>query len=74
VTALRLRPVHKADYGKLYLIGCREAPSAVVAVRDRVLDGDGAPLEHWIAVPPHVATAREAVAWSFGMGEAEYRP
>ena len=48
--------------------------NAFVALRDRVLGPDGAPLEHWIGVPPHVATAREAVAWSFGMGEADYRP
>jgi hypothetical protein len=74
VAALRLSPVHEDEYGQLYHLGRRDDPSAFVAVRDRVLDTDGLPLEHWIAVPPHAATAREAVAWSFGMGEAEYRP
>jgi hypothetical protein len=74
VGALRLRPVQRDACGALYMIGAREDPSAFVAVEDRVLGPDGAPLEHWIGVPPHVATAREAVAWSFGMGEADYRP
>ncbi|MBL6081803.1 hypothetical protein JMJ56_27855 [Belnapia sp. T18] len=74
VAALRLRPVHEDEYGRLYQVGRREVPSTFVAVRDRVLGADGTPLEHWIAVPPHAATAREAVAWSFGMGETEYQP
>jgi hypothetical protein len=74
VAALGLPPIQEDDFGRLYQIGRRENPSAFVAVRDRVLDADGTPLEHWIAVPPHIATARKAVAWSFGMSEAEYRP
>ena len=35
---------------------------------------DGAPHVHWLPVPPHVATAREAVAWTFGKSERDYRP
>ncbi|MBC4019264.1 DUF6745 domain-containing protein [Siccirubricoccus deserti] len=62
------------SYGRLYLIGRREDPSIVVAVYDRVLKADGSPQEHWISVPPHIATAREALAWSFEMSEAEYQP
>jgi hypothetical protein len=27
-----------------------------------------------LSVPPHVATAREAVAWTFGLTEQEYAP
>ena len=49
-------------------------PSAFVAVRDWAVEADGAPIEHWIYVPPHMATARETVAWTFGMSEHEYRP
>jgi hypothetical protein len=74
MAALRPRPVQEDRYGRLYLIGRCEDPSIVVAVHDRVLEPDGSPLEHWISVPPHIATAHEAVAWSFGMNEAEYRP
>lgn len=72
--ALRPRPVQEDAAGRLYQLGRREDPSTFVAVWDQVLGADGAPVEHWISVPPHVATAREAVAWSFGLSEAEYRP
>ena len=74
VEALRLKPIHEDEYGRLYQFGLREDPSVFVAVRDHVLDSNGVPLEHWITVPPHAATAREAVAWSFSMSEAEYQP
>jgi hypothetical protein len=30
--------------------------------------------EHWISVLLHIATAWEALAWSFGMSEAAYQP
>lgn len=72
--ALRVRPVQEDAAGRLYQMGRLEDPSLFVAVHDRVLGADSAPIEHWISVPPHVATAREAVAWSFGLSEAEYRP
>jgi hypothetical protein len=74
MAVLRPRLVQEDAFGQLYQIGPREAPSAFVAVRDQVLGPDGTRLTHWISVPPHVATAREAVAWTFGMSEAEYRP
>jgi hypothetical protein len=74
MSALAPRPVQEDGFGRLYQIGPREAPSAFVEVDDRVLGPDGKPLRHWISVPPHMATAREAVAWTFGMGEAEYQP
>jgi hypothetical protein len=73
-TALRLRPVHADSFGRLFHFGDRLDPSAFVAVHDRAVEADGAPIEHWICVPPHMATAREAVAWTFGMSEHEYRP
>jgi hypothetical protein len=73
MAALRPRPVQKDARGRLYLIGRDEDPSVFVAVRDGLPASDGTEPEHWISVPPHVATAREAVAWSFGLSEAEYR-
>jgi hypothetical protein len=73
MAALRPRPVQEDARARLYQIGRDEDPSVFVAVRDGVLAPDGTELEDWISVPPHVATAREAVAWSFGMSEAEYR-
>jgi hypothetical protein len=61
MAVLRPRPVQEDAFGQLYQIGPREVPSAFVAVRDQVLGPDGTPLRHWISVPPHIATAREAV-------------
>ncbi|MFC7543868.1 DUF6745 domain-containing protein [Siccirubricoccus deserti] len=69
MAALRPRPMQEDAHGRLYLLGRSEDPSVFVAVHDRGLGPDGTPLEHWISVPPHVATAREAVACSFGMNE-----
>jgi hypothetical protein len=73
-SALRLCPIHTDSFGRLFHFGDRLDPNAFVAVRDRAVEADGAPIEHWICVPPHMATAREAVAWTFGMSEQEYRP
>ncbi len=35
---------------------------------------DGSHRDYWICVPPHVKTAREAVARTFRMREKEYDP
>lgn len=45
-----------------------------VAERDWVLGADNSLIEHWISMPPHVATAWEAMAWRFRIGEANYEP
>jgi hypothetical protein len=74
VAALRLRPVHADPFGRLFHFGDRLDPIAFVAVHDRAVGADGALIEHWICVPPHMATAREAVAWTFGMSEQDYQP
>jgi hypothetical protein len=43
-------------------------------VTDATPDPEGAERLHWLSVPPQVATAREAVAWTFGLTEQEYAP
>jgi hypothetical protein len=63
--ALKVHPVHSDECGQLFRFGDPRASSMFVTVKDRVLDANGAGLEHWISVPPHTATAREAVAWTF---------
>ncbi|MGD0109303.1 MAG: DUF6745 domain-containing protein [Rhodopila sp.] len=72
--AMRLRPVQADAFGRLFHFGDRLAPSVFVAVHDRAVEADGTAIEHWICVPPHMATAHEAVAWTFGMSEQAYRP
>ena len=73
VDAMGLAPIQEDGAGRFY----RLSPDGVlcaVRVRDRVAGADGTPLIHWMFVPPHVVTAREGVAWSFGLSEAEYAP
>jgi hypothetical protein len=60
--------------GAELFVGPAEAPTAVVRVEDAVSGPDGRRLLHWIPVPPHVATAREAVAWTFRKSEQTYAP
>jgi hypothetical protein len=71
VRALGREPVDEGPQGRLYRIGPEERPTMLVRVPD---PAPGGPREHWLPVPPHVATAREAVAWTFGAGEHGYSP
>jgi uncharacterized protein DUF6745 len=74
VAAAGIRPVQEDSLGELYMIGPEQTPLALVKVRDASPTADGVHREHWLSVPPHVATAREAVAWTFGMSESAYSP
>ena len=72
VAAARLAPVHADETGALYLIGPARDPLAYVRVEDATPRPDGTRAQHWLRVPPHVASAREAVAWTFGRSEQTY--
>jgi len=74
MAAARLRPVKTDAAGELYLVGPASDPLAFVRVLDATAEPGGEPNVHWLSVPPHVATAREAVAWTFGLGEQECAP
>jgi hypothetical protein len=74
IAAARLRPVQRDGAGELYLVGPPLDPLAFVRVVDSSPNPDGTTRLHWLGVPPHVATAREAVAWTFGLTEQEYAP
>jgi hypothetical protein len=74
VAAAGIRPVQEDSFGELYMIGPEQTPLALVKVRDASPTADGVHREHWLSVPPHMATAREAVAWTFGMSESAYHP
>jgi hypothetical protein len=51
-----------------------EEPLVMVEVRDSTLAPDGSRRAYWLQVPPGTRTARQAVAWTFGLGEDEYAP
>ena len=71
VRALGLASAREDGCGRLY----RFRPDLAMArVEDEVRGPGGAPLVHWMTVPPWILTPREAVAWSFGLGAADYAP
>lgn len=65
-----------ADYcGNLYsksLSG--DEPLVMVEVTNSTAEPDGTLKRYYLRVPPEVTSAREAVAWTFGMREEEYFP
>lgn len=72
--ALGTKPLDRGPMGALYVTRSPMAPTALVRVEDVVRGSNGRPHVHWLPVPPHVATAHEAVAWTFGKSERDYRP
>ncbi len=49
-------------------------PVVMVEVVNSTPEPDGSHRTYFLRVPPTTRTATAAVAWTFGMGEAEYRP
>jgi hypothetical protein len=72
VTAAGLEPVQTDDAGALYVIGSAQDPLALVKVAGGA--EDEVPGAHWLSVPPHAASAREGLAWTFGLSERAYFP
>jgi hypothetical protein len=74
--ALKAKPVDQDEFGILYRAPLRLAREhlAFVRVTNSTPEPDGSRRESYLRVPPTVRTAREAVAWTFGMSEEEYMP
>nr|BFE66437.1 hypothetical protein GCM10020063_109630 [Dactylosporangium thailandense] len=51
-----------------------DEPLVMVEVVNSTPEPDGTSRVYWLRVPPTTRTAREGVAWTFGLTEAEYRP
>jgi hypothetical protein len=50
-------------------------PIVMVEVMNATPEPDGSRKRYWLRVPPQMTTAREAVAWTFGLSEgSEYAP
>ena len=68
-------PVHSDEYGILYK---RQVPGdeeiAIVKVINSTPEQDGSHKDYYLRVPPATKTAKEAVAWTFGLKENEYNP
>jgi hypothetical protein len=73
--ATKAQQVHQDKYGILYK---KELPDdetlVVVRVKNSTPEPDGTFKDYFLRVPPQMQRAREAIAWTFGLEEEEYRP
>lgn len=51
-----------------------DEPLVMVEVINSSSEPDGSRRRYWLRVPPTTRSAREAVAWTFGLAPEEYRP
>jgi hypothetical protein len=51
-----------------------DEPLVMVEVTNSSPEPDGSRRRYWLRVPPTTRSAREAVAWTFGLAPEEYRP
>ncbi|MFF5079208.1 DUF6745 domain-containing protein [Actinoplanes sp. NPDC000266] len=51
-----------------------DEPLVMVEVVNSTPEPDGTSRVYWLRVPPQTSTAREGVAWTFGLTAAEYHP
>ncbi len=74
------RLIHHDATGRLWettesIEGDRWSPKArFVEVVNSTPEPDGTRRHYFIRVPPTMRTAREAVAWTFELGDVEYQP
>jgi hypothetical protein len=69
------KPVHSDEFGTLYFRPLADdEPLVMVKVKNSTPEPDGSFKDYFLRVPPTAKTAREAVAWTFGMNEKEYQP
>jgi hypothetical protein len=69
---LGAKRIQKDSYGELLEIDLKDDPEKVaryVKVKDA-----STPREYYLRCPPTMKTAKEAIAWSFGLTEGEYKP
>lgn len=69
------REISRDSCGRLYhLAQPWDEPIVAVRVVNSTAEPDGTRQEFWLRVPPTAATAREGVAWTFGLDEEQYAP
>jgi hypothetical protein len=71
----RARIIHQDQFGILYRKNySRGEPLVVVAVTNASPEPDGTHRRYTLRVPPTMRTARQAVAWTFGVDAKTYAP
>ncbi|MFJ3922053.1 DUF6745 domain-containing protein [Streptomyces sp. NPDC090022] len=69
------KPVHRDATGVLWRIELeRDEPVVMVEVVNSTAEPDGSFRTYWLRVPPTTLTAREGVAWTFGLSAEAYDP
>lgn len=66
--------VHEDECGSLYRKRIDDFITSVVKVVNRTSEPDGTYKTYFLEVPPEMMTAKQAVAWTFDMEEADYQP
>jgi hypothetical protein len=67
--------VQRDKFGVLYCQRIDDGePLAMVRVNNSTPEPDGSIKEYFLRVPPHMRSAEEAVAWTFGLTQEEYNP
>lgn len=67
--------IHHDECGTLYSKEVvRDEPILMVRVTNSTPEPDGEYKEYFLRVPPNMRSARQAVAWTFGLPEDEYFP
>ncbi|WOI61754.1 DUF6745 domain-containing protein [Streptomyces fradiae] len=71
----RAKPVHRDDTGVLWRIPLPDDEDvAMVEVVNSTPEPDGTSRTYWLRVPPDTRTARQGVAWTFGLEADAYAP
>ncbi|GGQ79285.1 DUF6745 domain-containing protein [Streptomyces asoensis] len=69
------RHVHRDETGTLWRIDLpSDEPVVMVEVLNSTPEPDGTRRTYWLRVPPSTRTAREGVAWTFGLTAQGYAP
>ncbi|MEU6669152.1 DUF6745 domain-containing protein [Streptomyces sp. NPDC046727] len=69
------RPVHTDETGTLWRIDLDgDEPVVMVEVLNSTPEPDGSHRTYWLRVPPTTRTARQGVAWTFGLDPSVYAP
>lgn len=68
-------PLHRDETGVLWRIDLRgNEPIVMVEVVNSTPEPDGTHRTYYLRVPPTTRTARQGVAWTFGIEENDYHP
>lgn len=69
------KPVHRDETGVLWrVVLAGDEDVVMVEVVNSTPEPDGTSRTYWLRVPPTTRTAREGVAWTFGLGADVYEP